>query len=347
VTSDPIARYLTQRSAKMDKRNRLRIMTGNEVIDVAIRVYQALGWTFLRLTVVPSLFCLAAVTFFLRYVWPQYFQTKNAHSESGQLIEMASTTGLAFFVAAPLFILGISYISVIVTRLVSDYMLGNVPSAAAAESRARKLLMNLFWLNVRETLLASGGFLVSLGLLALASYLGTVTSENDATAGVILIVAWLGIIGGGVVFLAVISRHALAPAIMTLEDASIGESAKRSATLLKSYARHGSGAGSVWTLYFLLMFLWLMVGGGIAGSLALIGYPENVRALVNGLPFAPIVVAAIGLVPSFLVIWTLSPVWAATTTIIYYDRRIRLEGYDIEALAEDVWRADRSRRFDV
>ena len=32
-------------------------------------------------------------------------------------------------------------------------------------------------------------------------------------------------------------------------------------------------------------------------------------------------------------------------TTILSERRIRLEGYDIEALAKDIWRADKHRRF--
>jgi hypothetical protein len=347
VTSDPIARYLSQRTAKMDRRNRLRVMTTNEIIDAAMRVYQALGWTFLKLTVVPSLFCLAAVTFFLRFVWPQYFLTERGSSESTQLMEMASTTGLALFVAAPLFVMGVSYTSVVVTQLVSEYMVGNAPSPEGADAKGRQLLTKLFWLNLREVFLASGGFLVSLGLLALAGHLGNLSDSSNAMVTAVLGLAWLGFVAGGVTFLVVITRHALAPTVMTLEGTGTSLAGKRSWALLKGFGIHLGGANAVWNLYLLLGLLWLLVYGGISGSLSLFGYPQNIEALVAGLPFAPVIVAGLGLVPMFLALWTLMPVWAATTTIIYYDRRIRLEGYDIEALAEDVWRADRSRRFEL
>jgi hypothetical protein len=100
-------------------------------------------------------------------------------------------------------------------------------------------------------------------------------------------------------------------------------------------------------VYCLLLLLFLFVYGGITGCLSIAGYPENIRGLIGGWPFSPVLVEALGVLPYFLVIWTLMPLWAIATTIIYYDRRIRLEGYDIEALAEDVWRADRSRRFEL
>lgn len=349
MTSDPIARYLSHRTAKMDRRNRLRVMSGSEVIDVAIRVYQMLGWTFLKLTVVPSLFCLAAVSFFFIYVWPSYFVTNKPGSFTGQLSEMVYTTGLALFVAAPLFVLGISYTSVIVTQLTSDYMVGNVPDGNAAEARARFLLPKLFWLNLREILLACSGILGALVILAFAGYLGTgnVTAQNDATAGVVVLLAFVGFAAGGVVFLFVVSRHSLAPVILTLENTSMKEAAKRSGYLLKTHGFHGNGTGSIFGLHLLMFCLWLLIGGGISMSFELMGIDSAIRGGLSMLPYPSFFAQALALLPSFLALWTIAPVWAAATTIIYYDRRIRLEGYDIEALAEDVWRADRSRRFDL
>jgi len=346
MTSDPIARYLTQRTAKMDRRNRLRIMTGNEIVDVAIRVYQVLGWTFLKLSIIPSLFCLAAVSFFL-YVWPDYFVTQHPGSEVGQFGELISNTGLILFVAAPLFVLGISYTSVVVTQIVSDYMVGNVPSPEAAEARGRLLLPKLFWLNMREILMACGGIIGALAILVLAAHLGYSTDSSDPIAGVVLLLAIVGFGGGAIMFLWVLSRHSLAPAVLTLEDTSIGEAAKRSSALLKAYGMHPSGSPGVWGLYVLLSLLFLLVWGGISLSLATFDIGALIQHGIRGIPLAPVISGAVSMLPVLLTIWTLTPVWSVATTIIYYDRRIRLEGYDIEALAEDVWRADRSRRFDL
>lgn len=322
-------------------------MTGSEVFDVAIRIYQLMGWTFLKLTVVPSLFCLAAMTFFLRYVWPSYFVSKSPGSESAQMVEFLSTTALAFFVAIPLFLVGISYTSVVVTQLVSDYMLGNAPSGEAADAKGRQLLTKLFWLNARETALGSGGLFVSLALLALAAHIDNITGQGDATAALVLIIAWVGFFAGGIIFLVVVTRHALAPAILTLENTTISQACKRSASLLKTFGRHPSGSGNIWGLYGLLLLLWLLVGGGISMAFDMVGLEKAAGQWVSGIPFSPLIVEALALIPTFLVLWTLIPVWAASTTIVYYDRRIRLEGYDIEALSEDVWRSDRSRRFEL
>jgi hypothetical protein len=59
----------------------------------------------------------------------------------------------------------------------------------------------------------------------------------------------------------------------------------------------------------------------------------------------PIIEGACDLIPIYLTLWVCVPVWAVTVTIIYYERRVRLEGYDIEALAADVWRPERENRL--
>src|SRR5438477_11424961 len=68
----------------------------------------------------------------------------------------------------------------------------------------------LFRSNLREILIACSGIVVSLGLLALAAYISSVTDETDATAGVVVLVAWMGFVVGGLFFLGVVIRHALA-----------------------------------------------------------------------------------------------------------------------------------------
>src|ERR1044072_7574842 len=168
VTSDPVAGYLNQRTSKLDRRNRLRVMNGREFLDVAFRAYQTMGWTILKITLVPSLFCLAAVTFFFWYVLPSYGVTRTPGSTANQIMEAGSTTGLALFVAGPLFLVRLSYPSIVATKLVSDFMVGNVPSAQSADAAGRLRLTSLFWLNARQLLLSSGGILMSFGLLAVS-----------------------------------------------------------------------------------------------------------------------------------------------------------------------------------
>ena len=77
-------------------------MTSSEVIDTAIRIYQQLGWSFLKATVVPSLFIVAALAFIIDYVLPSFFTTKDASNLTTQFGEVAFAVGLAIVVGGPL-----------------------------------------------------------------------------------------------------------------------------------------------------------------------------------------------------------------------------------------------------
>lgn len=322
-------------------------MSSGDMMSLAVRIYQTLGWTFLRATVGSSLFCFAALLFYLEFVLPSFFFTHQPNSMSGQMVEVATATAMALFVAAPLFLIGISFSQVVVTLLASGYILGNAPDVDVALSKAREKVFSILKLNLREILISCAGLIGALGLTLLSGYIGNTTTSTDATAGVVLFLGALGYVIGGLFFFAVIFKHALAPVAMTLENLGAKASAIRSATLLKKSGPYASGYDIVATSAILIGFLFVLLWGGFQGALSAVGYPETVRNLISGWPFANVLVNMLGYLPSFIVLWTLVPLWSVLSTIIYYERRIRLEGYDIEALAEDVWRGDRSRRFEL
>jgi hypothetical protein len=322
-------------------------MTPNEVVDTAVRVYQQLGWTFLKATVVPTLFVVAAFAFVLDYVMPMFRSTTNASSLATQYGEVAFAIALALFVGGPLMVIGISATTAIVTQLVSDYMLGNVPSVDAAHRAARRTIGTLIRVHFWELLLASSGLLASFGLSILSSVLDQYTDQGNAVAGLVAGTAIFGFFAGGVIFLIVMSRHALAAPVAVLEGLKPRAAAKRSVELLKGGGAIISGYSHVWTLYIVLFFVSLLVGAGLGGFLSALNFEERFAPSLANVPYSGLLLKVLGMVPLFLWVWTMVPVWATTIAIIYYERRIRWEGYDIEALAADVWRTDRQTRFEL
>lgn len=347
LTSDPVERFFIERSARLNRRARLRVMTSGEVIDHAIRVYQQLGWTFLKASVIPTLFVVAAFAFIKDYVLPSLLHTENAASLSTQWGEVVFAIGLAVLVGGPLMIIGISATTAIVTQLVSDYMLGNVPSAEAAIRAAKRTLTTLIRVHFWEFLLACSGIILGFGLSILSSMLDQVTSNENVIAGLIAVLAIGSFMLGGIIFLVVVSRHALTAPVAVLEGLKPRAAAKRSVELMKGYGPIMSGYGHIWTLYVVLFLVSLLVSIGLGGMLALVGFEERSAVLFDNVPYGGVLIKMVGLVPLFLWVWTMVPVWATTIAIIYYERRIRLEGYDIEALAADVWRTDRQTRFEL
>ena len=122
------------------------------------------------------------------------------------------------------------------------------------------------------------------------------------------------------------------------------QAAKRSRQLLTGSP---SGYDVVFQLFVLLALLVLLLALGFGISMSLLGLPEWIETSTRNTWIHDIATQAVDLSIWFLLVWTLVPVWCTTATILYYERRIRREGYDIEMLAQDVWRADRATRFEI
>lgn len=347
MTSDPVERFFAERSSRLNRRARLRTMTSTEIIDTAIKIYQQLGWTFLKATVVPALFVVAAFAFVIDYVVPSLFSTSDASNLSTQFGEVAVAVGLAILVGGPLVIVGVSTTTAIIAQLVSDFMLGNVPNIDASIRTARKTALTLIRVHFWEFLLACSGLIGGFGLSILSSQLDQVTDQSNVVAGVTAAVAMFSLSASGLIFLIVISRHALSAPVAVIEGRKPREASKRSIALLKGSGPIPSGYGNVWFLYLVIFLLTILVGIGLSSFLALVGFENQLAAVIDNLPFGALMLKGLTLVPIYLWVWTIVPVWATTITIIYYERRIRLEGYDIEALAADVWRNDRQARFEL
>lgn len=347
LAKDPVTRYLLHRTSRLERRARLRPMEASEVMDLAMRVYQNFGWTLLKATAVPSLFCFAAIAFVMQYVLPGLFQTSNATDTSAQIGEAMSAAALAIAVGGPLLLIGVSYASGVTVFLVSDFISGQVPNINGAHAGARRSLGKLLVLNIRELFQAWSGLLIAFVALAASAALSQVFPQENLWPALAGLVAVLGFVVGFFVLPWVLARHALAPAIICLEGKKAGQSVHRSLDLLKGSPWTPSGYGTILMLYCVEVFLVLMIWIGASASLGLFQAFDQARALSEWPVIGTVFEKALSLFPFFLAVWTVIPVWTTTTTLLYYERRIRLEGYDILSLAQEVWRTDRQSRFEL
>ncbi len=321
-------------------------LSSNEVVDTALRVYQRQGLTFLRLTALPSVFCLAAIAFVLTYVLPGLYMTKDPNSLTVQAGELLLTVALGVFVAGPVFLTGLTYASAVVVRMTSDMLESRPPNEFEALKDARVALPRLFWLNLRELVISMSGILVSIGFLLLGSFLTMVTAQDSATAGVVAMLGVLGLFAGVFIFLAIATRHALAVPVAVIEQSTGKEAARRSKQLLKQVHTHGSAFAAIYSTYFLLFFIGISFLIAVEFAFMVLSVPERLGNWLAGSWLKPVVIQIVELAPLYLVVWALVPAWAATLTVIYYERRVRLEGYDIEALGKQT-NEDRASRFNV
>jgi hypothetical protein len=329
-------------------------MSTNEIMDTALKVYQRRGLTLLRLTALPSVFCLAACAYVVFYVLPSIGSTKDTNDIAVQATELITRLSLAIFVGGPIFLFGLTYATALVVKISSDDIEGRETNEHQAEKLARQLLPKLFWLNMRELLYSVSGLLVATGFLLLGGFLTIVTPEDTATAGLVAAVGMFGLAVGGIIFLFVISRDALVPAVAVIEGEGGKIAGKRSRQLLNVpkdknpiVRTHGPGHAAVWNLYLLLGLIACALLGSIYGVAFIFDLPTH---LSNALPAGwvkTLVMSAAGLLPIYFTIWVLIPVWATALTVIYYERRIRLEGFDIECIAQHIKIHDRASRFNV
>lgn len=322
-------------------------MQTGEIIDTALRVYQRLGLSFLRLSVAPTLLCLASLAFVGYFVLPGLFTQGDQGDFLAHVLDVGLAIFLAVFVGGPLFLAGLSYTTCIVVSLVSDFMVGNVPDLEAAQAAARKAMPRLFLVNLKELLLSLAGPLIATVIILLGEFLTEITPDSNVWAGVVAVVGVLAFIPGGVLFLWILAKDALVAPLVVLEDAGTRTAGKRSRQLMKNVRGHGGGGNTITSLYLLIAMIVVIVGGGIELCLGIAGADAYVRGVTSGVPLQPLILRAYELAPTFLIIWTIIPIWATAVTICYYDRRIRLEGFDIEILARDLAKRSSTGRYQL
>ena len=337
---------MNSRSAQMERRLRLRPMSSGEVLDVATRAYQIAGRSILAATVTPTLMSLAAFMFFWSYAFPGFWSTQNPKNVHMQLMEAITAMGISLFVAGPLFLIGISYTTVVTTQVVSDFMVGNVPNPAGAAKMARRKIGGMLKLLMREMLGALLFFLVAIGLLFLSTLI-TINSSDLAGPAGIAALAILSMVVGSLWMPISMVRNGMAPAAMLMENLSPRDALRRSHQLLSGGRGQTSGAEVLIQALLLIGFLFLLLGWGLSALNSELGIGVFFGSIAQGTVFQDVIATATAYLPWFLVIWLTIPIWSTTTTILYYERRVRLEGYDIEVLAQDVWRSDQSRRFQL
>lgn len=344
MTRDPIQRLISQRSGFVD-RTFLSAMSAQEIVDVSVRGYQALAWTILRRTVLPTMFCVAAWLFVAHYLGVLFDSKETeAWKQAGELsLKLAMSLG----VALPIFLIGVSWITALVTVLTSDWILDRVPNGPAASARALRVLPRLTGAMVREAMLSVGGVIFSLVLLFISQLIPD--KGDTGAAGAIAVLAIFGIIVGGLVGIFVFVVHSLVPSIVVVEGISASAAGRRSRMLLSSVDRNRQNPGQA-ALLMLGLVTTIAILATIFAWVALQGIApmsETLKGWMAGTVFNALARGAWNLVPVFLVLWLVLPIWAIGTVATYYSTRVRVEGYDIDLLSAEVAQQDKRARFEI
>lgn len=322
-------------------------MATSEILDTSLRLYQRLGLTFLRLTVVPTLLCVAALAFVQEYALPQFFFTKAGNQFSDYALQIIVTVLLGIFVAGPLFLAGLSYTTALVVTLVSDDLVGNASNPDLAVQNARKAMPRLLVSAFRELIVGMWGVLIATGVLIGGMAIAQQTDRDSSVGGWVALVGVLGIMFGGLLWVYVIARDAIVPPIVVLEGLKATPAARRSNELMKKFGMHPAGTSTGWVTYLLAFFIYVVFLLSLAIIFGSFEIPNQLEKATTGWPLQALILQIFELVPGFLGIWFVLPIWASTITVLYIDRRIRLEGFDVEVLARDLARKPAAGRYEL
>lgn len=328
-----------------DRRAWLRPLTQSEIGDVAARAFQRLGRPILRSTAGPMLICYASVVFFFAFVFPSLYTTSNPSSTETQIAEVFAVIAVAIFVALPLMVSGVSFTSALVAQLVSDYVLGNQIDETTARKVAWRSLPRLIFSNVVAFALSSGALIVSLILLLVSALMTERTSDDNLWPAVSALVGTFGIFPAFIIALWLVGRYSLAPAVVALEGLGPIAAMRRSRRLLAGNRAHPSGSGSLIGMWFTCSFVFLAIWLGTWATMAIFKLDVYVRQAMPNVLLGEVASQALAGIPLYFALWVVIPIWSTTATVLYFDRRVRLEAYDLEVLEQDVRRANRQTRF--
>jgi hypothetical protein len=191
----------------------------------------------------------------------------------------------------------------------------------------------LFGVFVRAfAILAIGGV-----LLLLSSVL---EQSNDPTSfAAASFFGVLALIAGGFAPPVVLYYLALAPAAMIVEGVKPKEALSRSRYLMKKHKLHQSTSDSIISLWVIMFVMTLLIMGGLYSGFGYLGFFTWAKDVSGRSISGQAIAGVVGMLPAYLSLWLVTPIWVTGTTVLYFERRARLEAYDISILAEDAKRA--------
>ncbi len=320
-------------------------LKSGEIFDEAFSLYRTHGADLLKLIALPSALTFAFFILSWELVGRNLFVTDNPENVFQQATELIALVGIGFFVAAPVVLTTYSYMTALVSLYVSDVHLGRTPYLRAIHTRTLKLLPKLTALMLVFFMYSFAGILVGMVFL-LASAI--ITDQYGGAQVVAPIASLLGILGvsmGIVILPFAFARYALAPVAMVNENLGVKDALRRARELVTS--KGAPSSMTIWGLLFVIFSLQYLLWGGL--SLPALGVLDFLQ--LQGVASSSLSLKALyyflSVSGGYLAFLLVHPVLFSGLTYVYFDRRVRIEGYDIELLAQEIWRHDREIDFEL
>ena len=274
----------------------LRPRSVTEILDAAFHVYRA-HFTPLTLLAAFVVFPIIVASVALGVL------TAALERQGGGADPSAGATaaiGVTFLLASPLIMLWFVVAQAALQKAVADAYLGEEVSWTGA----LRHVLSRFWRLVGASVVKG---LALLAPAMAAGVLGGLAAAAQAPALVALV-----FVAAFVAMLFLFLRLALVPATVVLEDTSVGIALRRSWEL--SAGHGGRLLGGILLAYLIMFALQLTVMGivGVATNFEIAQVASNLGSIVT------------------------YPIVAGVVVLMYYDIRIRKEGFDLEVMSADL-----------
>jgi hypothetical protein len=289
-----------------------RPRSASELVDAAIQLARAHYQPLLVLSGIVALPGLV-INLLTSQLMPSPTDPITAEWSTGLLLTLPLTlAGLCIF--------AVGY-GALVDAAADAYVHGRTPEPAAALRRALSRAGSLIAGNMLAYLIMAGGLLAAfVGMAVVVPLITRAGGNATGYAGAALLLVLL-MLASLVWFVVALPRYVNVTAVVMLEGAGPLTAVRRSRELARGSALRILGLLVILGVLFMVVVLTI---GGLLG-----GFFENSTVA--------------GMISSFLLV-PVYPVLGTLFTALYYDLRIRREGYDIELLAQAVGDAPAGER---
>lgn len=307
---------------------RLRPYETNELSETATSLFREYGAKLLSRTFLSSVYFAGAILFLYSFLVPRSFQTVNPRSVSDQMFEFVLVAIIGGAAAIPLIAFGLAGVLTTSAVLVSTWIHGEEVQWNRIEQKSSEHVLKVVGLIIRigVTILASA--LAGLGLIALSGLLVKLLGTNSPWPG---IATFFGVIltGFGLIYAIVaLGPRALAISAMVAEGLTTKLAVERSRFLGKARNRLEPGVplGTAANVFVAVTFFAYIGVATLAGLFPIETYLER---LSSSLIIKRILLSLVEIGPLVLGVCLTLPFAGILLALSYFDRRARLEGYDI------------------
>lgn len=279
-----------------------------DILDRTFRLYRDNFLNFIGIACIPQL----AVLALLLVAAPLAFLPKAGRLTPAVIVPLA-ISAVAFFFA----IIALSFLSMAaIARSVSERYLGRAPMVLEAYKHVLRRALSLLWAYILWGLLF-------IGLIVVLAVGGGIVGGGLAAAGgrglaVLAVVPF--VIVGFVAGIIMAVRFLFITQVVILEQVGGVAALRRSWRLTRK---------NFWRAVVIIL-LWVVLWG--IGSL-IFNYPIAILGTVIGGQGSPLAAAG-SAVGGQLAQILVSPFYMIAFTLLYYDSRIRKEGFDLEVMAQ-------------